>query len=350
MSEERLKKKNGGFNWLTAIKFKKISAYAIGFLIFSFLLYLGGVEALKTAFKPNIYYLIICFIAFASAFLVNSIRWGYISNKIEKRKVCSRFEYFFYFVNSFFLGEYISKVGGDFFLRPGFLNKRHNVPFKRALLAISLEKFLDLLFIFLFLTPAILYVSGIFNNWQAFLSIFVLLSVFCFFFVFRNHIFINICKKFFLNFFTFLKKVPLIQKLVKNSYINKFENLHKFDLLERNSLIALFFLSILRFVFLGIRIYFLSAALGLKIPAFLLFSGIPIAQVGLIIGFTPGALGILEGGWYAVLAAAGIAKEIITAFLIGQRVYWTLFTGLIFLVSYLFFGFINAKKAKACEK
>jgi uncharacterized membrane protein YbhN (UPF0104 family) len=48
--------------------------------------------------------------------------------------------------------------------------------------------------------------------------------------------------------------------------------------------------------------------------------GLPIVQISRVFSFTPGSLGVLEAGWYAVLSLGGIDGSLIIAFLIGQRV------------------------------
>jgi uncharacterized membrane protein YbhN (UPF0104 family) len=103
-------------------------------------------------------------------------------------------------------------------------------------------------------------------------------------------------------------------------------------------MVNLMLITLLRHVFILARLYSLVAALGITIPVSVLLAGIPVAQLSLLLAFTPGALGILEGGWYVVLVIGGVAAADIAAFLLGQRVYSLAATSLIFLLSYLLFG------------
>ena len=78
--------------------------------------------------------------------------------------------------------------------------------------------------------------------------------------------------------------------------------------------------------------------MGLSIPLSVILVGFPVAQLSLLLAFTPGALGVLEGGWYVVFSIVGISQADSSAFLIGQRAYLFIFTSMIFLISYLIFG------------
>ena len=106
-------------------------------------------------------------------------------------------------------------------------------------------------------------------------------------------------------------------------------------------MLNIFSLTLLRFLFLVLRLYLLNESLDLGIPVALFVAGIPIAQLTLALALTPGALGFLEGGWYAVLTLGGVAEIERSAFLIGQRAYWSIFIGLIFLLTYILLGINN---------
>jgi len=327
-----------GYEAKKKIKVKYIFGYLLGLSIFSFIIYIGGIKSIKTNLRPALFPLFCCFVSNFFIFLIGSIRWGYITNKIEKRKVCSYFDYFFYFMSSIFSAQYIPRVGGDFILRPGLLNRSNKVSFKRGVLAVFMEKTVDFLFIYIFIVPAILYIFNILTGHQFIIMILLILTGLVFLFVFKKNIFINITKKGLHGLLSIMQKLPILHRMIKDSYYLKLANLHEFKLLRENSLLFLSILTLFKYFFLCTRLYFLSVALGLNIPGLVIFAGIPIAQLSLILSFTPGALGILEGGWYAVFAISGISEEEITTFLIGQRIYWFLFTTGIFLISYLVFG------------
>jgi uncharacterized membrane protein YbhN (UPF0104 family) len=72
--------------------------------------------------------------------------------------------------------------------------------------------------------------------------------------------------------------------------------------------------------------------------------------MALAFAITPGAIGFLEGGWYAILTAGGIREIERSAFLIGQRVYLSLFIGIIFILTYIILGISQINNLKTNEK
>ncbi|RKY81716.1 hypothetical protein DRQ11_15095, partial [candidate division KSB1 bacterium] len=108
------------------IKVRNILGYAVGLVIILFLIYVGGTNALKTAFNPLFLPLLFCFVSYVFLYLVSSFRWGFITNSIMRSKVCPYFNYFFYFMGAAFASQYIPRVGSDFLFRPGFLYNRAN--------------------------------------------------------------------------------------------------------------------------------------------------------------------------------------------------------------------------------
>jgi uncharacterized membrane protein YbhN (UPF0104 family) len=71
------------------------------------------------------------------------------------------------------------------------------------------------------------------------------------------------------------------------------------------------------------------------VPPLLIWVGIPIAQLGLLLAVTPGALGALEAGWLGVLLLAGLPRQDIATFLIGQRAALFVFIFVLGAISYL---------------
>lgn len=319
-------------------KFKKVIGYLIGLVAFSLIAYIGGIKSVSEVVQPTLFFLFLWFISSLSVCIISSIRWGYITNKVEGKKVYSYRDYFLYFASGQFFGQYVSRAGGDFLLRPALLRRSNKITFKRALAAVFFEKIFDFLFIFILIVPALLYLFDVTTQHETLLIVLILFVSAFFFIVKRNSTFIVILKNFLLRTCSCLKAIPLLNRLIRDDYLGRIRNLDEFRLFERGALSNVLILTTVKYLTLIARLYFLSAALGLDISAFVLFAGIPVAQLSLILSLTPGALGVLEGGWYAVFAIAGTPPADRAAFLIGQRAYLIIFTGGIFLISYLIFG------------
>jgi uncharacterized protein (TIRG00374 family) len=129
-----------------------------------------------------------------------------------------------------------------------------------------------------------------------------------------------------------------LRRLATDKRFSSIENLDQLGLLESKPLLVILAFTLTRYLLVIARLHLLILALGLSIPLSVLLPGIIVAQASLIFAFTPGALGILEGGWYMVLSAVGVPQIDRSTFLIGQRVFWFIFTSGIFLVVYLASG------------
>lgn len=323
------------------IRIRPVLTFIAGLLIFSFLVYLGGTRGIEKNLHPEVTPLVFCFIAHFLVLLIGSLRWGYLIDTMMQEKVCSSFEYFFYFVGGAFTGQYISKLGGDFLVRPGLLKKKENIPYKKGVMAVFIEKTIDMLLIFILLIPAGLYFLKVLSARTTMIVTLLLPFIVFFFFIFKNSRVISLLKRISFSLLTMIGKIPLLNRFAKASYFEKLEKLDAFSLFRKKSLLYLFSLTLLRYFLLILRLYFLTSALKLGIPIIVIILGIPVAQTSLLFSFTPGALGVLEGGWYVVLSLAGVLRENISTFLIGQRIYWTLFIGIIFFIVYVCFGIMK---------
>ena len=110
--------------------------------------------------------------------------------------------------------------------------------------------------------------------------------------------------------------------------------MERLDLPQR-ALSRAYLFAISKFLFTVIRFVFLAMALDMQVSPLIFLLGAPMGQLSFLLAFTPGGLGIFEAGWYAVLAQAGVPDNHISPFLIEQRVFTTLFVGILALLSNL---------------
>lgn len=323
---------------------KQVLLFIAGLAVFSGIVYLGGVRGIEKNLDPQILPLVFSFVFFFLVFAVGAVRWGYIVNTLEKRKICSYFRYFSYFVSGAFTGQYISKAGGDFLVRPALLKKNEDASYKTGVIGVFIEKAIDLLFIFVLLIPAVLYFFNLFNAELTLITVAFLQITIFFFFIYKNRWTVKLIKRMLRGFLRLSKKIPLVKRVIKESFFEKVDKLDGFTLLQRKSLLNLFIHTAFRYILLILRLYFLTQALRLQLPFIVLFLGIPVAQMSLLFSFTPGALGILEGGWYVVFSLTGHLQNEMSTFFVGQRGYWMIFTGIIFIISYILSAALKQRK------
>lgn len=317
-------------------KRKKLIAFLVGLAAFSLIIYLGGSRAIRAVFQPGYFFLLLCFFAHLGFLLLQAIRWKYIAAKIRGIKSRSLRDYLKYYIYSMFGGQFISRIGGDFLLRPLFLKKIDPaVTFSKAVAVIFLEKVADLIFVILGIVPALLYLSAILTGRQAALLALAIFLIGFWSLVFRIHPLVSCLQRVLRWIHGRGRAFPLLSRFARDSHLEKIEKISQSELIRKKSIFFLLFTTGCKYIILGLRLYWLARALNLPIPWTTLMAGLPVVQVSLIIAFTPGALGFREGGWYAVLGMRGLPRLAITTFLIGQRAYLFIFTSGIFLVVYV---------------
>jgi hypothetical protein len=107
--------------------------------------------------------------------------------------------------------------------------------------------------------------------------------------------------------------------------------------------VRVFALTVVLYVLLSARLFYISQALHLSLPWSLMAMGACVTQLTLIFSFTPGSIGFLEGGWTAVLSLAGLPPGQIILFLIGRRAFTVAF---VLIDTLLAFGWIRESPAR----
>jgi hypothetical protein len=92
--------------------------------------------------------------------------------------------------------------------------------------------------------------------------------------------------------------------------------------------------SLARFAAVTAQYWASGATLGVALPALVLVQATPLAQLAALVGITPGALGIQEGGWAAALHQLGVAAADIAVFVIATRAAMIVNFGVLALASW----------------
>jgi hypothetical protein len=98
-----------------------------------------------------------------------------------------------------------------------------------------------------------------------------------------------------------------------------------------------------RYLAMAMRAYFIAVALNLSIPFWLIFLAVGLVRFTLLLAVAPGRLGVLEVGWYGILALGGIQSSTIIPFLLGLRLYGLVFNAVLALVAHLAMMFGSGK-------
>jgi len=114
--------------------------------------------------------------------------------------------------------------------------------------------------------------------------------------------------------------------------------------INKDLIIKIYFIYIIKYVFMIAQFILFAAALNVSIPPGLIILGMPICQLSFLIAFTPGGLGIFEAGWFAVLILGGIAAAEASIFVVGQRILLMLSIAILTVLTQIFFFFRNQEK------
>jgi uncharacterized protein (TIRG00374 family) len=307
----------------------------LGILIFGAILYYGGVEALRRVARVNLWYLAGAFVAAGSAAFVTSLRWGLIVDALEGSGAGSRLRYFYYVMMGKLSSTFVSQYVGDYGVRPLALRASGKTTVGRAVYSVFLDRLFDLILSLLFLVPALLFLGRVISA-EA-LAFLILLSVGTYWLASgRNRWLLPRLVGRVVDALrgrgTSLPVVgPVIGRLV-GTLDGASEGLEQ---VSRRCINSANVLTLLRYLALAMRAYFVALALGLYLPFWLVFLAVGLVRFTLLFAVAPGKLGVLEVGWYGVLALGGVGTTSIVPFLIGLRVYGLVFDAILILVVHL---------------
>ncbi len=312
-------------NW-----FKHIFGIIIGIIILLVIIYQVDYQKLKELQHLE-------WVPLVSAFVVSffigctiAFRWFMITNLLIGRRVGQWHEYLYYYligrVMGFILPKDITDIGG----RALILSKNHNVSMSLAGSSTIIDRLFDVFSIITFLPPVLIFWLGWINHIFAIsLLITVAITTALFILLFQNQIidkFINITIRF-----------PNIHKQFKELKVN--------DGINSSMILYIYILSVIKFIFATGRLILIVSALRLPISPFLILFGMPLGQLSFLFAFTPGGIGIFEAGWYGILKLGNVLNEHAVIFVLSQRIFTMIFTGLLTILSHFHYT-ICTKKIK----
>lgn len=308
---------------------------ALGILVFGVIIYYGGMEALRQVARVNPLYLFLAFVAAGLAAFVTSVRWGLIVDALEGGPARSKLHYFYYVMMGKISSTFVSQYVGDYGVRPLALKASNTTTMGRAFYSVLLDRLFDLMLSLLFLVPGILYLGGLISP-----EVLVVLLVF-FVGVYwaasaRNHqLLADLLGMIVRAVGGARTRITLLAgPLAKLE--SALEGATKgVERVGRRCITSANLLTVGRYVAMALRAYFISLALNLPIPFWLTFLAVGLVRFTLLLAVAPARLGVLEVGWYGVLALGGTESSTIIPFLIGLRVYGLVFNAVLALATHL---------------
>lgn len=332
--EQSGKKRNRILSWLINLA---------GILVFGLILYLGGAEAWQQIIDGDWRYVLAALGATILWNMVAAYRWSLIANRVIGRKVCAYRYYFTYQMLGMLIGQVVPITIGMLGARPVGLTLSQQVPLRRSVLSVLLDKLFDLFLALLLFTPVALYLVGWIERPLAFTIMggIVLLGILLMAWQYERsvrlvaHVGSRLARP--------LGRVPVVGRRLAGRLPQRLERLSGQTLVPNRLAVQAFLLTLVMYSLISARLFFISQALGLEIPWHLLLMGVAVTQLAVVFAVTPGSLGFLEGGWAAVLGLAGLSLEQFTTFVIARRAYVLVFT---LIGTLLAFGWIRESPAR----
>ncbi len=317
-NQQARRKRNQILSWLINLA---------GILVFALILHLGGVEAWQQIIHGDWRYILAAFAVTLLWNVVAAYRWSIIANEvIDFQEPCPYRYYFTYHMIGMLIGQVVPVTVGMLGGRPVALSLSRSVSLKRAALSVFLDKLFDLILAVLLVTPVALYLVGWISLPLALGAMGAIALAGLLLVIWQYERALQLVGRVGSRVAQPLTHVPVIGRRLIHRLPQQLERLSTNTFLSNRLAARSFLLTLLLYSLLSARLYFISQALRLDIPWYILSMGVSVTQLALIFAVTPGSLGFLEGGWAAVLGLAGLSREQFTIFVIGRRAYVLIFT------------------------
>lgn len=317
MSEQAKKKRNRILSWLINLG---------GVLAFALILYFGGVETWQQIVTGDWGYLLAALAVALLWNLVAAYRWQLIAERVAGRAICP-FRYFFtYHMLGMFTGQIVPITVGMLGGRPVALSLSQEVSLKRSALSVLLDKLFDLILALLLVGPVALYLVGWIERLLAFALMGGVVLLGALLIAWQYERGVRLAGQLGSRLAQPLTRLPVIGQRLIRRLPQQLDRLTTETFLDNRSALHAFLLTLVMYSLLSVRLFFITEAVHLGIPWYLLMMGIAVTQLALVFSVTPGSLGFLEAGWAAVMALAGLTNEQFYTYVIARRAYVLVFT------------------------
>jgi uncharacterized protein (TIRG00374 family) len=290
---------------------------AVGGALFLGLVWYGGTSDLSRVLEADPIWLVGAFVSTILITVFWARRWGLLTNRLSGLSTVSSWWYYHCLILSRAVSLFVPESIGAFGTGTLSLRFSGGVPMTIGLYSLVLDRLFDLITALTLAVPATLFVLGI---WPAIPSYALYVSILGLSWVIlevKHQIITTRLLKSYSWLVTFGAGIPVIGSRFQPLEIRE-EELE--SLLTAQDARKLYFSNLGKLLFVVLRWYLLAMAFRLPVSFAWILFGSSVVQISRIFSVTPGSLGVLEAGWYAVLSLGGFDGPLIIAFLIGQRV------------------------------
>lgn len=305
------------------MNWKRIARIVLGLsgvAVFAIILYLGGTEALSRVAHGDPVYLLATLLAIGGVTLTGSLRWRLLVSALTRQPVLPLHMIYYYNIIGRLISLFAPRGVGDIAGRPLALRAGGGSSLGMALYSTLLDRLFDYILMMLMTGPALLYVGHLVSLEVGAALAAILVGASFFVIATRFGQVVRWFTAFMGRVVAWGGRIPVLGRVIPQ---DKVDRLRKLDGIQIDFWIVsrVYLLTILQILMMVLRSYLIARALGLHLPFLSLLLATPVAQLGQLLAFTPGALGIRELSWFAVLQATGIPRDDLLVFLVGHRAY-----------------------------
>jgi uncharacterized protein (TIRG00374 family) len=261
-----------------------------------------------------------------------SWRWRIIADAYAGRDLGTSAAFFFYSITASATSLFMPQTANVVVVRTAMLSSFAGIPVAQAGASVLIDKLFDLLPVMLLVPPALIVLFTDISL-QAMLAAIIVELVVGAFLIRRYHtLYPRVITALLRLTANVASRVPVLKRLKAVARLGQPENVSR---LQGDTIQAACLLTLIGTMAMLLRSWLIARSIGVPISPLEMLAGIALAQAGLILAVTPGALGTLELSWYLGLTAAGVPSDYIGPFLIAHRVLQSVFVLLIYFLSYL---------------
>lgn len=303
---------------------------SIGLLLFGLLIWYGGTSELAGLLEADPFYITVAFLVTLVITIVSAARWKVLVDELGSEKACTLRECYHYLILSRATSLILPPTISDFGVRTISLRLAHDFSAPMGLYSVLLDRLFDLLNLLLVGLPATLFFSRLWPTSWSYALVILMLSGFWAIFEMRHKEIVTHLIRGYLWLLRTLSRLPIVGSRWGAGWRGDSGVDRPFVGMETRKLYRY---TLIKSLLAALRIYLLALAFHLRIPFAWMFFGMAVVQLGVILSITPGGLGFVEMGWYAILTLAGLETPLVVAFLVGRRVLTALFLVVLALAS-----------------
>jgi uncharacterized protein (TIRG00374 family) len=313
----------------------RVALGLLGLSLFGAVLYVGGVDAWRQLLAADARWVGAAFGCTALLTFTSAARWALIANALAGRRLCSTRAYYHYLMMGRTAGLVLPEAVAVHSLGPLAMKAGGRASFRLAFVSLLIDKLFDLGLSGLFFLPTATFALqwiDVYTSAGILVGLFILVGallwawyrpLLSWAFGLRARLVER------------AERVPWLRRALETRLVRPLIALREDQAPPPRVARAAYGLTLLRYALMAARFAAVARAVGVDVPLLLVFVGIPIAQLGLLLGVTPGALGAMEAGWLGVLLLGGLPRTQIAAVLIAQRAALTVFILTLGATSYL---------------